>query len=63
MAATAMIPAITYSTVCVDWAKSTRKKCGIDVTLPLPACDWDRLAASAAARLGGRPRATSDEVT
>src|SRR6185437_13506887 len=62
-AATAMIAAITYSTVWIDWAKSTRKKCGIDATLPLPAWDCDRLAASAAARPLGRPRATSDEVT
>ena len=35
IAAAAMIPAITYSTVCVEWAKSSRKKCGIDATLPL----------------------------
>ena len=57
-----MIAAMMYSTVCVDCAKSTRKKCGIDATLPDPPWDWERVAASAAARALGRPRAISDVV-
>jgi hypothetical protein len=68
-----MTAAMVYSTDWVAWAKSSRKKCGIDPTLPLfwpdrgqHAAEHDRalgpaLVQQAAAELGGDHEADEEE--